>query len=45
MAKDAIRKVAARVHRDPTAASLDDLKKLAAYALLSIDGKLPGRAP
>ena len=43
MAKTAIRKVAARVHRDPQAATLDDIKKLAAAWLLEVDGKLPGK--
>lgn len=41
MAKQAIRKVAARVYRDPTSATTDDLKKLAAAWLLECDGKLP----
>ena len=42
--KAAIRKVAARVHRDPTSGTVEDLRKLAAFALLIVDGKLPPRA-
>lgn len=41
MAKQAIRKVAARVHRDPQKATLDDIRKLARAWLLEVDGRLP----
>lgn len=39
--KNAVRKIAARVFRDPTAASVDDARKLSAALLMLIDGKLP----
>jgi len=41
MAKEAVRKVAMKVFRDPTSATLDDAKKLALGFLLLADGKLP----
>ena len=44
MAKDVIRKLAARIHRDPTAATIEDARKLAAAVLMLVDGRLPARA-
>ena len=44
MAKDVIRKLAARVHRDPTSANVEDAKKLAAAVLMLVDGRLPRAA-
>lgn len=41
MAKDAVRKLALRVAKDPSAATLDDAKKLARAVLLLVDGRLP----
>lgn len=41
MSKDAIRKVALKIFRDPTSATTDDARKLARSVLLLVDGKLP----
>lgn len=41
MAKDAIRKVAMKIAKDPTSATTDDAKKLARAVLMLIDGRLP----
>jgi hypothetical protein len=41
IAKDAIRKTAMRIFKDPTSATTDDAKKLARSILLLVDGKLP----
>jgi len=41
LAKDAVRKVAMRVAKDPTAATVDDARKMARALLLLIDGRLP----
>lgn len=43
MAKDVVRKLAARMHKDPTAATVDDVRKLAAAVLMLVDGRLPAR--
>lgn len=40
-ARDYIRQTAMRVHRDPTAATLQDAKKMAAALLMLLDGRLP----
>lgn len=42
-AKEAVRKIALRVARDPTSASVDDARKLARAFLLATDGRLPQR--
>ena len=42
--KDAIRKVALRVAKEPMRASLDDVRKLARGVLMLVDGRLPRRA-
>lgn len=39
--KNAVRKIAARVWKDPTAANVSDAKKMAAALLLLFDGRLP----
>ena len=41
MAKQALRKVAARVYKDPLKATVADIEKLAAGWLIEVDGKLP----
>lgn len=41
MAKDAVRKIALRVAKDPAAATLDDVRKLSRAVLLLVDGRLP----
>jgi len=41
LAKDAIRKVATKIYKDGTAATLDDTKKLARAVLILLDGRLP----
>lgn len=40
-ASDVIRKLAHRVHEDPTRATVDDAKKLARALILLTEGKLP----
>lgn len=40
-ASDVIRKLARRVHEDPTSATVDDAKKLARALILLTEGKLP----
>jgi hypothetical protein len=39
--KDMIRKLATKIHKDPTSATTEDAKKLARSILLLMDGKLP----
>lgn len=41
LAKDAVRKVALKIFKDPTSATTDDAKKLARSILLLLDGRLP----
>ena len=41
LAKDAVRKTAMRIYKDPTSALTADAKKLAVAVLLLLDGKLP----
>ena len=41
LARKIIAKLAHRVHEDPTAASVEDAKKMAAALLLLLEGKLP----
>lgn len=41
LARDAMRKVALRVYKDATAASVEDARKMAKALLLLIDGRLP----
>jgi len=40
-ANEAIRKLARRIHEDPTRATVDDAKKLARALILLTEGKLP----
>lgn len=42
--REAIRKIALRVAKDPTTATVEDARKLARAWLLQTDGKLPRRA-
>lgn len=39
--KDAMRKLAMRIHKDPTSANVEDARKLARAVLILVDGKLP----
>lgn len=41
MAKDVIRKLALRLIKNPTAATVDDVRKLTRGVLLLVDGRLP----
>lgn len=43
MSKDILRRLALRLYKDPTAASIDDVRKLVAGVLMLVDGKLPER--
>lgn len=40
-ANEAIRKLAHRIHKDPTSANVEDAKKLARALILLTEGKLP----
>lgn len=42
IAREAIRKLALRVSKDPTSASVDDARKLARAFLLLTEGRIPG---
>ena len=39
--REVVRKLAARIHKDPTAATVEDARKLAKAILLLLDGRLP----
>jgi len=41
IAKDAIRKLAMKIAKDPTSATVDDARKLARAILMLVDGRLP----
>lgn len=45
VSREAIRKIAARLHRDPQTATIDEIRKLAAGWLLRIDGEVPDDEP
>lgn len=41
MAKDVVRKHAMKLYKNPTAATVDDVRKLVKAVLLLVDGRLP----
>jgi hypothetical protein len=42
--KEALRKIALRVAKEPLRATLDDVRKLSRGVLMLVDGRLPRRA-
>jgi hypothetical protein len=41
VAKSAVRKLALKIARDPTAATVEDARKMARAVLMLIDGRVP----